>query len=72
MGGDIIVHSEEGVGSTFDIYIINKRPDDMQRHEVIKLDLDYHNMRERERLYKLEIKESNLEKVINSSIIRTS
>jgi len=32
----------------------------MLKHEVIKLDLDYHNMRERERLYKLEIKESNL------------
>lgn len=40
MGGDILVLSEEGIGSTFEIYLVSKTIDDILKTEVIKLELD--------------------------------
>lgn len=57
MGGDILVNSKLGVGSTFEIYLLNKTTEDILKPEVIKLDFNHHG-RFNHCHHKLEIKQS--------------
>eukprot|EP00347_Sterkiella_histriomuscorum_P019851 403340064 len=68
MGGDIIVHSEEGVGSTFDIYLVNKTIGDVSKSEIIKLEFDSQLNKMRQKSFKIKILEENLYKVQDSML----
>lgn len=66
MGGDILVKSEEGFGSVFDVYIVNKSEEDLLRPEMIRLEFDPVVNKSKNKKQKIKIVEENLYRVERS------
>ena len=68
MGGDILVKSELGLGSTFEIFLMQKNHDDILRPDIIKLEF---GSKDRNNFQKIEIDERRLNKVPVNTMAKT-